>query len=189
MPDTDQALVEADAEAPKRIADYTHLSQAELGLAVQLSNDGLTQTQIAQRLGCSQSAVSRALNAFGSTTNLAKLKAHNKALAVTEATIAGAIKAALDGKAADALELLDRIGVVEKRQAEKSGNTGVMVVIQQGSVIPGIDLSVVPSQSNVIANYQTHTDSECQSTQALTAPQSGATGAKVAGRKRKSNAT
>jgi hypothetical protein len=130
----------------KRIADYAKLSQADIALVLKLRDDGHTQTAIAEKVGCSQPTVCRILETFSSTVNLAKLRTNNKAQALAMAAVKGSIKAARDGKPEAALEILDRIDVINKRRDEPSSSQ-VMVIVQQGSSIPGITLQTQSTTS------------------------------------------
>ena len=70
-PDTLQPTPESYTDAlTKREGKFT---QAELGLILHLSSEGKTQVEIAQRLACSQAAISKALKRLGvDTTTLAE---------------------------------------------------------------------------------------------------------------------
>lgn len=113
-----------DVAAPrhdKRIADYSRLSFDDISLALTLRDRGLTQTEIAQQLNCSQATVSRCLQAFTDTRQLAKLTLNRGAQALAERVIDKA-------NVEESLEVLDRIGVAEKRQVER-GNSQVQVIV------------------------------------------------------------
>lgn len=138
------------AAAQNRIADFSKLSYSDVALILKLRDDGHAQTAIADKVGCSQSTVSRCLQEFTSTIQLAKLKTHNRALELTEAALDGSVKAAKDGKPEAALEVLDRLDVAPKRRDEHH-STQVMVVVQTQSVIPGIQtLSPTTFASNAL---------------------------------------
>jgi len=88
-----------------------------------------TQVAIAQALDVSQPTISKYLKRLRPTNEVAKLLANNSAARVTRATIAGTIKAALDGRPEPGLELLDRLGVAEKRREDKTASVHVAVGI------------------------------------------------------------
>ena len=62
------------------IPNYSRLSRQDEALILKLSDDGKTQTDIAQLIGCSQSTVSVVLNEFLDTRSLASKKANNLSL-------------------------------------------------------------------------------------------------------------
>lgn len=103
-----------------------------------LSRQGITQTVIAQQLGISQATVSRVLDRYIDTRELAKLRLHNSAASLAERVIK-------DANVEETLEVLDRIDVVAKRQSEGKHTGGVQVVVlmpgQQQLEPPVIDLS------------------------------------------------
>lgn len=113
----------------KPIPDYSRLSRADEALILKLAEDGRTQTEIAQLIGCSQPTVSDILRDFGDTRILARKRTHNRALDVANAAIEGSIIAANDGKPEAALELLDRLEVAPKRQVDSGKGTQVLIQI------------------------------------------------------------
>ena len=106
------------AERPRR---NTRISRVKEGLMLQLSKEGHTQTEIAHMVGCSQAAVSLALRDLQDTRELAKLTLHNAANTLAQRVIR-------EADVEQSLEVLDRLGVAEKRQAER-GNSGVQVIV------------------------------------------------------------
>lgn len=117
-----------------------------------LDKQGFTQTEIAQKLGVSQATISRILDRYVDTRELARLRLHNSAAALADRVIQ-------EADVEQSLEVLDRIDVVAKRQGEGRNTGGVQVLILQAGQTqlspPVIDLS--------------------PSTFALDAPQQGAT--------------
>jgi predicted transcriptional regulator len=105
-----------------------------------LDKQGQTQTAIAQQLGISQATVSRVLDKYIDTRELAKLRLHNSAATLAERVIN-------EADVEQSLEVLDRIDVVVKRQGEGRNTGGVQVVVMmpgQGQLDPPvIDLSPV----------------------------------------------
>lgn len=139
-----------------RIRDLSHLSDDDEILVWRLSQAGKTQVQIAQVIGCNQSSVSRALQKLDDTRDLAKLRTHNAALLLAASAVDGAQRAARDGKPEAALELLDRLDVVARKQND-AGRAGMVQVIigMPGSAsgpAPSIDLSPVPRNELASAN-------------------------------------
>ena len=101
--------------------DYSRLTRAEISSLVALHRAGKTQTEIAQSLNCSISTVHKWVHELTDTTEISKLKLRASASDLTDRLIAKA-------KAPDILEILDRLGVAEKRQQE-SGKGGVTVLV------------------------------------------------------------
>lgn len=108
--------------AAKPIPDYSRLDYDEIALLLRLRDAGKTQTEIAQVLGCSQPTVSTVLKEFTDTRELAKLTLNSNAKRLTDRVIE---QADVD----QSLELLDRIGVAEKRHGEKTTAVQVNVGI------------------------------------------------------------
>lgn len=106
------------------IRDYNRLTQADIALILRLADDGQTQTFIAKQIGCSQSTVSDTLSTLSSTKDIAKRLADNAAEKLTKRVID-------DADVDQCLEVLDRIGVLEKRQHEAGKGSNVMIVIGQ----------------------------------------------------------
>lgn len=104
------------------IRDFTRLTPADIALILKLADDGRKQTDIAQVVGCSQSTVSQALHEFTDTREIAKRLANRAAEKLTKRVID---EADVD----QSLEVLDRIGVLEKRQQESGRGNNVLVVI------------------------------------------------------------
>lgn len=157
----------------ERKPDYSRLSRAEVGSLLALSRAGKTQTEIAQALGCAISTVSRWLANTEDTTELAKLRLRSSAVDFVNRVIK-------DADVEQSLEVLDRIGVAEKRQTQ-SGNAQVQILIGMPGSPAGPDpLASICSVSHN-GSYQTQRDSEGQQTQALPAPQIGAAEAKAGG--------
>ena len=123
-----------DTAASERIADNSRLTIAETGLCLQLANEGLTQTAIAQRLACSQATVSRTLKAFTDTRELAKRRLHGSADRLVRRVIA---KADVE----ESLELLDRIDVAPKRQASAGQGVNIVIGMVGQPIGPAITLS------------------------------------------------
>jgi transcriptional regulator with XRE-family HTH domain len=70
--------------APTDSPTYKRLTDSERALIVKLNDDGLTQTEIAQRLNRSQSTISDVLSAFVDTTQIAKRYLAASALRMAE---------------------------------------------------------------------------------------------------------
>jgi predicted transcriptional regulator len=116
----------------KPIPDYSRLSYSEIALAVKLREDGLTQDQIAQRLGCSQPTICQLLKEFSDTRPLAKLKANNLALKLLQ-------RVEQQANVEESLEVLDRTGVIEKRQVDTGRGGNVNIVIGMPGAAAGPD--------------------------------------------------
>lgn len=102
--------------------DYSRLTPADISLILKLRDADKTQTEIAAVIGCSVSSVCRCLQDFADTRLTAKAKLQNAALRLTERVIQ-------DADVDQSLELLDRIGVAEKRQERTGATQGVQIVI------------------------------------------------------------
>lgn len=114
------------AKSPKRIAVKPQLTRAEDALIVHLAMEGKSQGEIAQRLNCHQSSVSRVLSLYQDTRELAKWKLHSAAKALADRVIA-------DADVDQALEVLDRLEVAPKRANTPQG-LAVQVNIGVGPV-------------------------------------------------------
>ena len=114
-----------------------HIRDAKI---LTLDKQGVTQTLIAQQLGISQATVSRVLDRYVDTRELAKLRLNNSAASLVDRVIE-------DADVEQSLEVLDRIDVAAKRQNDTKNTGGVQVVVlmpgQQGHQPPVIDLSPV----------------------------------------------
>ncbi len=140
----------------KRTADYSRLTQAEESLCLHLANDGLTQTAIAQRLGCHPSSVSRTLAAFTDTRELAKRRLQGSADRLVRRVIS---KATVE----ESLEVLDRIDVAPKRQSGAGSSVNILIGMPGQAIGP--DVIVVPTAQiagNDNAHYETQTQGEGQ---------------------------
>ena len=124
----------------KRIPPEDKPNDVRDAKVLSLDKQGFTQTEIAQKLGVSQATISRILDRYVDTRELAKLRLHNSAATLAERVIQ-------DADVEQSLEVLDRIDVVVKRQGEGRNTGGVQVVVmmpgQQQLEPPVIDLSPV----------------------------------------------
>lgn len=91
--------------------DYSRLKRDEIGTLLQLHRAGLTQTEIAQRLGCSQRTVSQWLSDLADTTEPAKLYLKGNALRMAQNIVK-------KGRAQDHVATLKGIGVLEEQQQQ-----------------------------------------------------------------------
>ena len=134
MPEAVQEL-EQRIDRPK----YRRVSRQLEGLILKLAEAGKTQTEIAAIVHVSQPTVSRTLDELSDTRIIAKAILNNGSKRLAQRIV----------KHADvdqALEVLDRIDVAPKRRDEPSSSQ-VMVIVQQGSSIPGITLQTQSSAS------------------------------------------
>lgn len=121
---TDAPVAHTDSAEPT----YQRFNLERLGLLLRFHRDGLTQTEIAQRLDCTQSAVSRALDRLGhDSTDLAKAlfqtRSYDAARRVIKLTQSETEKIALDASKV----VLSATGVTERVTA--TVNVGVQVVV------------------------------------------------------------
>lgn len=110
------------------------LTQIEIGLLLQLAKDGLTQAQIAQRLGITQQAVSKWLNATTDTTETARLYLRGSALRMARNVVQ-------KGQARDHIQALKGIGVLEQDRSD--------INIAVGVSLPGLPTVSVPATATV----------------------------------------
>jgi DNA-binding transcriptional regulator LsrR (DeoR family) len=134
-------MPEAEALETQRISAprYKRVSRQLEGLILKLAEAGKTQMEIAAIAQVSQSTVSRTIDELTDTRVVAKAILHNRAKFLAERVIKNA-------DVDQALEVLDRIDVAPKRRDEPSASQ-VMVIVQQGSSIPGITLQTQSSAS------------------------------------------
>jgi hypothetical protein len=86
------------------------LTQAEVGLLIQLHKDGKTQQQIAQLLGVTQQAIAKWLDNVTDTTETAKLYLRGSALRMAQNIVA-------KGRAADHVAALKGLSVLQEERA------------------------------------------------------------------------
>ena len=109
---------------------------------VKLYNEGKTQLEIASLMGVNQASISRALAKFPDTRNIAKARMKGAADLMAQQIIKAAKKAAEEGDAGAALEVLDRLDVLAaktKHTGSHTGETKVMVIV---GTVPGTPLNV-----------------------------------------------
>ena len=117
---------------PERKRDYSRLTQAEVGVLLQLRNLGKTQTEIAQTLQCDVSAVSRWLAKLQDTSDIAKLKLKNGAERLAERVVKRA-------NVTESLEVLDRLEVLPKREVSGNGKTNIAIIVGMPGKAAGAD--------------------------------------------------
>jgi DNA-binding MarR family transcriptional regulator len=125
------------------------LTHSEIALAVKLRHDGLTQEQIGQRLNRDQTTISALLQQFEDTRLLATAKARNRAVDVLDAALEGSIRAAKKGRPEHALEVVDRLEVLTKRQTESGRGNQVTIVIGMPGAPAGPDPMITVSEVQV----------------------------------------
>ena len=108
------------------------LTQADVGLLIQLHKEGKSQTEIAQRLDCDQAAVSRWLSKLTDTTTIAKSYLRGSALKMAQNIIR-------NGLPRDHVATLKGINVLEE-----SDSSVPKVVVQIG--VKDGDVNVTLSQ-------------------------------------------
>jgi orotate phosphoribosyltransferase-like protein len=120
------------AHSPQDGPAYKRLSLDNIGKAVRLHNEGLTQTQIAQILGVDQSAICRILQKVAiDRTDLAVSTAKAQSFAAVRSLVRWGKtrdKVGLDANKT----LLNIAGVTEKRQ-----DHGVSLQVNVGVALPG----------------------------------------------------
>ena len=116
----------------------THLAPDDIDYILKAAGDGQNQRTIAAHLNCAQSSVFKVIRGFSPTEPLAKLFARANALNVAKSSIRAALKAARQGKGAQCLEILDRLEVLPKREAQISGQARVQIAV----MMPGQSLAL-----------------------------------------------
>lgn len=86
------------------------LTDSDRAFALRYRADGLTQTEIAQRLGCDQATISRWLSSCEDTTLAAGAFLRGKALPMAEKVVA-------KGKPADLIKALQGVNVLQDDRA------------------------------------------------------------------------
>ena len=119
---------------PKPNRGKKHLSYPEIGLALKLRDEGLTQVQIAQRLDRDKSSLCELLAQFVDTRPLATKYLQSRALSFAQ-------KVSHDANVDESLEMLDRLEVVPRRQVDHSKANQVNIVIGMPGKPVGPDLS------------------------------------------------
>lgn len=109
-------------QVPELIRDYSRLSRAEESLILKLADDGLTQTQVAQRVGCSQGTVSNVLAAFADTRHIARRMLNASAADISE-------RLTKTKHAPTMLEVLRDLEVTTKQAPAGQGKGGLTVLI------------------------------------------------------------
>ena len=108
------------------------ITTAQTTLMLKLREANKSQTDIAHIVGCSQAEVSRTLAEFADRRLTARDRARTRALEVLEATFDGVVSAAKKGKPEAGLEVLDSLGVVERKRERSEGAKVVVVVGMPG---------------------------------------------------------
>lgn len=129
-------------------------------MILQLRGEGKTLAQIAQRFDRAVSSIHEVIDRYEPTTALAIARARNRALTLTDATFDGLESSVKDGKNLEhALELIDRLGVAEKRQESSKGGQ-VNIVIGMPGQPAGPDPMVVTLSPSVTPHFHNVNDDE-----------------------------
>ena len=103
---------------------YRRLNSADLAYALKLSDSGVTQVEIAKRLGCTQQTVSEWLIQCQDTTASASLYLRGQALPMAQ-------KVVRKGKPADLIKALQGVNVLQAEEA----HGGITVIVGSGSQV------------------------------------------------------
>jgi hypothetical protein len=123
-----------------------HLTSEEVGLLLKLHQDGLTQTEIAQRLDRDQAAISRWLQKLTDTTDVAKSYLRGSALRMAKNVVR-------NGQARDHIQALKGLRVLEP------DNSDIKIAI--GVSLPGLTFaSEASTDSPVIHSVSADTGSD-----------------------------
>jgi hypothetical protein len=148
--DTEQIVKWAENKAkPSHRKPTKRLTQEEIGLLLKLHKDGLTQTEIAQRLDCDQAAVSRWLSKLTDSTETAKSYLRGSALRMARNIVH-------NGLARDHVQALKGLNVLEEQQG---GGVVVQIGISTDLAKPTF-ASVVSADSPVMHSLTGHTESD-----------------------------
>jgi DNA-binding transcriptional regulator YiaG len=144
--DSQAAAIANWAERQSKPADkpkYDRLTRTDLGLLLKYRRQGLTQVEIAQRLGCSQSTVSKWLDDLTDSTEPAKEYLRGQALRMAQNIVK-------KGLARDHIQALNGLGVLHQQ------DTGSLTVVINGLTLhgtgkpePAIDATFAPVDGEV----------------------------------------
>jgi biotin operon repressor len=112
------------AKPPAHTPKYRRLTRTDVALLLQLSKEGRTQVEIAQRLGCDQSAVSKWLKSLEDTTEVAKSYLRGSALRMAENIVK-------KGRAVDHVAALKGLSVLAE---ERSAGLTIQIGIKDSDV-------------------------------------------------------
>mgnify|MGYP001579567563 FL=1 len=110
------------------------LSYDEVSALLKLDASGKKQQEIAEIFGISQSNVSRIVSQFKDTRVLAKQRLHGAAELLADRVLHAADVASKRGDGSVALEVLDRVDALPKRQSEGGGGAKVIVIVGNAPV-------------------------------------------------------
>jgi hypothetical protein len=133
--DSAEAIVKWAEKQPSTHRKPTkRLSQAEVGLLLQLHKEGKSQVEIAQLLGVTQGAISRWLQNTTDSTGIAKSYLRGSALRMAQNIVR-------NGQAKDHVQALKGLGVLEEQQQQ-----GVTVIVGNGG---SVNIGVLVSPPDV----------------------------------------
>jgi hypothetical protein len=126
---------EAQADLPIQTTrkPVKRLTQADVGLLLKYHTEGLTQTEIAKRLGCTQPVVSAWLSDLTDSTDLSKLYLRGQSLKMARNIVK-------NGRAADHVAALKGLSVL----ADEQHSSVTVIVGGAGQVNIGVGLSPTP---------------------------------------------
>jgi transposase-like protein len=138
------------AVEPTHTGKYKRLTSTDKAFALRYHADGLTQVQIAQRLGCTQSAISQWLSACQDTTAEAGLYLRGQALPMAE-------KVVKKGRPSDLIKALQGVSVLAE---ERSAGLVIQIGGGQGDVKVAVMTTFAPvnesaSQVNISSIIRT----------------------------------
>jgi hypothetical protein len=109
--------------------DYGRLTRSDVGVLLKLHKDGLTQDQIAHRLGCSQPTVAKWLSDLIDTTEPSKAYLRGSALRMAQNIVR-------KGLPRDHVQALKGLGVLEETQQQGfTVNIGISDSVVQVQVL------------------------------------------------------
>jgi IS30 family transposase len=125
-----QTTLDKPANSPK----YKRLTNSDRAYILKAATDGLTQVEIAKRIGCSQTTVSEWLNELQDSTDLSKQYLRGQALKMAQDIVK-------DGRPADKVATLKGLSVLHDEQQ----SSVTVIVGGAGQVNIGVGLSPAPT--------------------------------------------
>jgi IS30 family transposase len=132
-------ILTATSEPKSHIKPQKRLTDTDKAFALRYQAEGLTQVQIAQRLGCDQATISRWLSTCHDTTVEASAYFRGRALPMAE-------KIVKRGRPSDLIKALQGVGVLEQ---EKSAGLVIQIGVKDSDVSIALSPPVTRDLSTV----------------------------------------
>ena len=144
------SLPDSNAAVKELTPKYSRLTLANIELILKLQAEGVTQTQIAQIVGCSQATVSQALSRIKDAPNLLQALAKAESVPMLQRWIRASKAAAKRGDHRPAREFIELAAPeLRPQQGNSAGGGGVTITIGmpgQPLALPVIDVQAVVTQ-------------------------------------------